>query len=47
MGYTGNRAIADMQTNCVFRRATTAGLREGHVHDVTVMREPPNYRVDT
>ncbi len=47
MGYTGNRAIADMQTNCVFRRATAAGLREGHVHDVTVMREPPNYRVDT
>ncbi len=47
MGYTGNRDIADMQTNCVFRRATQAGLRESHVHDVTVTREPPNYRVDT
>jgi IMP dehydrogenase len=46
MGYTGNRAIADMQTSCTFRRATVAGLRESHVHDVTVTREPPNYRVD-
>ena len=46
MGYTGNRAIADMQSNCTFRRATAAGLRESHVHDVTVTREPPNYRVD-
>ena len=46
MGYTGNHDIADMQNNCTFRRATAAGLRESHVHDVTVTREPPNYRVD-
>ena len=45
MGYTGNRRISDMQRNCVFRRVTAAGLSESHVHDVTITREPPNYRV--
>ena len=44
MGYTGNPTIADMQRNCTFRRATSAGFREGHVHDVSIMREAPNYR---
>jgi IMP dehydrogenase len=44
MGYTGNATIADMQTKCTFRRITAAGLREGHVHDVTITREAPNYR---
>ncbi|MFN6954715.1 MAG: IMP dehydrogenase [Acetobacteraceae bacterium] len=46
MGYTGNRTIAEMQTNCRFRRITNAGLRESHVHDVQVTREAPNYRLD-
>jgi IMP dehydrogenase len=44
MGYTGNATIAEMQKNCRFRRATSAGLRESHVHDVTITREAPNYR---
>jgi IMP dehydrogenase len=44
MGYTGNATIADMQRNCSFQRITSAGLRESHVHDVTVTREAPNYR---
>ncbi|MFQ5617513.1 MAG: IMP dehydrogenase [Rhodospirillales bacterium] len=44
MGYTGSRTIAEMQRNCTFRRVTAAGLREGHVHDVTITREAPNYR---
>ena len=44
MGYTGNATIADLQANAKFRRITSAGLREGHVHDVTITREPPNYR---
>ncbi|MBX6746409.1 MAG: IMP dehydrogenase [Acetobacteraceae bacterium] len=44
MGYTGNATIAEMQRNCRFRRITTAGLRESHVHDVAVTREAPNYR---
>jgi IMP dehydrogenase len=44
MGYTGNRTIADMQKNCEFLKITSAGLRESHVHDVTITREAPNYR---
>ena len=44
MGYTGNRTIAEMQRNCAFLRITSAGLRESHVHDITVTREAPNYR---
>ncbi len=44
MGYTGNETIADMQRNCNFVRTTVAGLREGHVHDVIVTSESPNYR---
>ncbi|MBV8167647.1 MAG: IMP dehydrogenase [Alphaproteobacteria bacterium] len=46
MGYTGNATIADMQKNCRFVRITNAGLRESHVHDVAITREPPNYRKD-
>jgi IMP dehydrogenase len=44
MGYTGCRTIAEMQRNCRFVRITNAGLRESHVHDVTITREAPNYR---
>jgi IMP dehydrogenase len=44
MGYTGNGTIVDMQTNSKFLRITNAGLRESHVHDVTITREAPNYR---
>jgi IMP dehydrogenase len=44
MGYTGCRTIADMQRNCRFVRITNAGLRESHVHDVTITHEAPNYR---
>jgi len=43
MGYTGNATIAEMNKNCRFRRITGAGLRESHVHDVTITRESPNY----
>ena len=43
MGYTGNPTIADMQRRCSFRRLTLAGAREGHVHDVMITRESPNY----
>lgn len=44
MGYTGNRSIAELQKNAKFLRITGAGLAESHVHDVTITREPPNYR---
>jgi len=44
MGYTGNATIAEMQKNCTFRRITNAGLRESHVHDVSITKEAPNYK---
>ena len=44
MGYTGNRSIAEMRSNCKFLRVSSAGLRESHVHDVAITREPPNYQ---
>ncbi|MCW9035824.1 MAG: IMP dehydrogenase [Alphaproteobacteria bacterium] len=44
MGYTGNANIKDMRTKCNMVRITSAGLRESHVHDVTITREAPNYR---
>jgi IMP dehydrogenase len=43
MGYTGSRTIEDLRTNGKFIRITNAGLRESHVHDVSVTREAPNY----
>ena len=46
MGYTGCRTIQEMQRNAEFFRITGAGLRESHVHDITVTRESPNYRRD-
>jgi IMP dehydrogenase len=33
-----------MQRGCTFVRVTQAGVREGHVHDVGITREAPNYR---
>ncbi|MCC7273233.1 MAG: IMP dehydrogenase [Alphaproteobacteria bacterium] len=44
MGYTGSRTIAEMHAGAKFLRITNAGLRESHVHDVTITREAPNYR---
>jgi len=44
MGYTGHPTIATMQRGCTFLRVTQAGVREGHVHDVAITREAPNYR---
>ncbi|CAA7620385.1 IMP dehydrogenase [Candidatus Terasakiella magnetica] len=46
MGYTGNATIGDMQTRCTFRRITSAGLRESHVHDVSITKEAPNYKTE-
>jgi IMP dehydrogenase len=45
MGYTGSRNITDMRTRPVFVRITTAGIRESHVHDVSITKDAPNYRV--
>ena len=43
MGYTGCRTVDEMRTNCRFVKITGAGLKESHVHDVTITREAPNY----
>jgi IMP dehydrogenase len=43
MGYTGSRTITELQQRAKFVRITGAGLRESHVHDVTITREAPNY----
>jgi len=43
MGYTGSRTIDDLRNKARFVRITNAGLRESHVHDVSITREAPNY----
>jgi IMP dehydrogenase len=44
MGYTGSNNIEQMRTRPTFVRITNAGIRESHVHDVTITKEAPNYR---
>jgi IMP dehydrogenase len=46
MGYCGCPTIADLQQQAQLIRTTTAGIREGHVHDVIITKEAPNYRVE-
>ena len=46
MGYTGNVNIKKMQSNCKFQRITTAGVKESHIHDITVTKEAPNYKTE-
>jgi IMP dehydrogenase len=43
MGYTGSRTLDELRGNAKFVRITNAGLRESHVHDVSITREAPNY----
>ncbi|MEJ1353592.1 MAG: IMP dehydrogenase [Candidatus Sedimenticola sp. (ex Thyasira tokunagai)] len=44
MGYTGCASIDEMRTKPEFVRVTNAGMKESHVHDVTITKEAPNYR---
>ncbi len=44
MGYLGCRTVADLRSKARFIRITLAGFREGHVHDVFITKEAPNYR---
>ncbi len=46
MGYTGCKDIPTLQRDAELIRVTTAGVREGHVHDVIITKEAPNYRVE-
>lgn len=45
MGYTGSPDIETMRTKTQFSQITGAGMRESHVHDVTITKEAPNYQV--
>ena len=45
MGYTGNQDIESMRTKAKFVKITPAGINESHVHDVSVTKEAPNYRI--
>lgn len=46
MGYTGCETIHEMRNNAKFVRVTAAGMRESHVHDVSITKEPPNYSAE-
>ena len=46
MGYTGCSTIEELRTKAHFVRVTSAGMRESHVHDVTITKEAPNYSLD-
>ncbi len=45
MGYCGCATITEMQEKPQFVRITGAGVKESHVHDVTITKEAPNYRI--
>lgn len=45
MGYTGSSTIDDLRHNAKFVKITSAGMKESHVHDVTITKEAPNYHV--
>jgi hypothetical protein len=46
MGYVGARNLSELQAKAQFIRTTSSGLRESHVHDVIITKEPPNYRTE-
>lgn len=46
MGYLGCRNIEELHKNAKFVKISHAGLRESHVHDVIMTKEPPNYRLE-
>jgi IMP dehydrogenase len=46
MGYTGCASIEELRTKSQFVEITAAGMRESHVHDVQIVKEAPNYRVE-
>ncbi|MFZ5842229.1 MAG: IMP dehydrogenase [Pseudomonadota bacterium] len=46
MGLTGCRTIEELRSKAEFVKVTSAGMRESHVHDVQIVKEAPNYRVD-
>ena len=47
MGYVGAPTVKEFQERAQFVRISNAGLRESHVHDVSITRESPNYPMGT
>jgi IMP dehydrogenase len=47
MGYCGAPTVPVLQRAASLIRVTSAGVREGHVHDVIITKEAPNYRVES
>jgi IMP dehydrogenase len=46
MGYTGSKTILDLKDRVQFQKITSSGVKESHVHDVSITKEAPNYRAD-
>ena len=46
MGYTGCATVEALRTGTQFVEISSAGMRESHVHDVQIVKEAPNYRVE-
>ena len=46
MGYLGCRTLNELQEKAQFIKITQAGFREGHVHDVIITKEAPNYKIE-
>ena len=46
MGYCGAATVQQLQEKSTFRRISSQGLRESHVHDVIITKEAPNYRME-
>jgi IMP dehydrogenase len=46
MGYCGCATVEELRTRADFVEITSAGIRESHVHDVQIVKEAPNYRVE-
>lgn len=47
MGYVGCKNMEEMRSKPEFVKVTSAGMRESHVHDVTITKEAPNYRIES
>ncbi|MCL2622486.1 MAG: IMP dehydrogenase, partial [Planctomycetaceae bacterium] len=46
MGYCGTPDVESLRKNARFLRVSTAGVREGHPHDISITQEAPNYNTD-
>jgi len=47
MGYVGCKNMEEMRSKPEFVKVSSAGMRESHVHDVTITKEAPNYRIES